>query len=272
MESVMEADTSLAAVVTAGWTPSDGDPLAEYCAGGPKALIPIAGKPMIAHVVDALAGSRYIGPIVVVALDPRARRLVLSSPVIYLPGPGGPMGNAEAGINYAFATYPDLDGVLLCSSDVPTITSEIIDSFIERCLETDHEVYYSLVERGVMEARFPAARRTYVPLRDGCFAGGDIGLVRAGTSFCHQEIWESLARSRKSFLRQVRLFGFRTLLRFLARRLSIADAERRAYEALGIRGRGIPFPYAEVGMDVDKPSQLEIVRNHLEAAASHSPG
>jgi GTP:adenosylcobinamide-phosphate guanylyltransferase len=265
-ESAMEANLSVAAVVTAGWMPSDGHPLAQYCAGGPKALIPIAGKPMIAHVVDALARSRYVEHIVIVALDPQAD-VEFISPVVYLPGPGGPMENTEVGMNYAFATYPGLDAVLVCSSDVPTITAVIVDSFIERCFETDDEVYYSLVEQGVMEARFPEAKRTYIPLRDGRFAGGDVGLVRAGTSFSQQEMWERLSRSRKSVLRQVRLFGFRTLLRFVTHRLSIADAERRARRALGIRGRGVPCPYAEVGMDVDKPAQLEIVRNDLEARA-----
>jgi NDP-sugar pyrophosphorylase family protein len=265
----MNANPSVAAVVTAGWMPTEDHPLAEACAGRPKALIPIAGKPMIAHVVDALVGSRYTEHIVIVALDPHAD-VRFPAEVDYLPGPGGPMANTEVGLAYAFETFTDLDAVLVCSSDVPTITSAIVDSFIGECFTTDHEVYYSLVEQGVMEARFPAAKRTYFRLRDGCFAGGDIGLVRAGASFSQKQLWEELSRSRKSVLRQVRLFGFGTLVRFLTRRLSIADAERRAYEALGIRGRGVPCPYAEVGMDVDKPAQLEIVRRDLEARARPS--
>jgi hypothetical protein len=39
---------------------------------------------------------------------------------------------------------------------------------------------------------------------------------------------------------------------------------------LNIRGRVIPYPYAEVGMDVDKPFQLEIVRAELEARATNA--
>ena len=43
----MNVQPSVAAVVTAGWSPDEDDPLAAYTQNKPKALIPIAGKPMI---------------------------------------------------------------------------------------------------------------------------------------------------------------------------------------------------------------------------------
>jgi hypothetical protein len=55
--------------------------------------------------------------------------------------------------------------------------------------------------------------------------------------------------------------------RLLTRRLSLAEAERRAQKIFEVRARAVPCPYAEVGMDVDKPFQLEIVRAELEARA-----
>jgi len=57
-------------------------------------------------------------------------------------------------------------------------------------------------------------------------------------------------------------------LRYLTRRLSIAEAERRAAKIFGVRVRVIPSSHAEVGMDVDKPFQLDIVRADLEARAA----
>ncbi len=262
----MTVDHAVVAVVTAGWSPKEDDPLAEYTAGGPKALIPLAGKPMITHVIDALAGSRHVRHIVIVALDPVAR-IEFATPVDYVPDAGSSMANMRSGIASALAKYPDMEAVLICSSDVPTITPHVIDSFIEQCFETDHEVYYSLVERCTMEARFPAAQRTYITLRDGQFAGGDLGMVRAGASFTEPRIWEDLSSLRKNVLRQARLFGVGFFLKLLTRRLSIADAERRALQALGIRGRGVRVEHAEAAMDVDKPAQLEIVRAELEARA-----
>ncbi|MBE9470606.1 MAG: hypothetical protein IMY75_00635 [Chloroflexi bacterium] len=66
------------------------------------------------------------------------------------------------------------------------------------------------------------------------------------------------------------MIGLWPLLKLVARRLSLAEAERHGSKALNVRGRGVPFPYAEVGMDVDKPFQLEIVRAELEARAART--
>ncbi|MBE9506708.1 MAG: hypothetical protein IMY86_01545, partial [Chloroflexi bacterium] len=51
---------------------------------------------------------------------------------------------------------------------------------------------------------------------------------------------------------------------------SLAEAERRGSKALDVRGKAVPFPYAEIGMDVDKPFQLEIVRAELEERAANA--
>ncbi len=265
----MNEQPSVAAVVTAGWSPGEDDPLAEYTQGKPKALIPIAGKPMVVHVVDALAGSRYVQRIIVVALDPAAEVQFLV-PIEHVPDAGGILANAEAGLQHALAHYPDLDAVLLSSSDLPTITPAIVDTFIEECLRTDHDLYYSIVERSVMEARFPESRRSYVHLREGDFAGGDLFLIRPSITLSQRDLWQSLAGARKNALRQARMIGLWPLFKLIIRRLSLAEAERRASKALNMRGRAIPFPYAEIGMDVDKPFQLEIARAELEARAANT--
>lgn len=263
----MNEQLSVVAVITAGWSPKEDDPLAEYTQDKPKSLIPIAGKPMIVHVVDGLAGSRYIKHFVIVALDP-AVEVTFPVTVEYVPDAGNIVANAEAGLQYALTRYPDLDAVLLSSSDVPTITPPIVDAFIEECFRTDHDLYYSIVERSVMETRFPESHRSYIHLREGDFAGGDIFLTRPSLSLSQMELLRALAGSRKNVLQQARMIGLSTFFKLAIRRLSLVDLERRACKVLNLRGRAIPFPYAEVGMDVDKPFQLEIVRAELEA---HTP-
>jgi CTP:molybdopterin cytidylyltransferase MocA len=265
----MNDQPSVAAIITAGWSPKEDDPLAEYTQGKSKALIPIAGKPMITHVVDALAGSRYIKHFVIVALDP-SDDIQFSVPVARVPDAGGILANAEAGISYAQEHFPDLDAAILSSSDVPTITPAIVDAFIEECFLTDHDLYYSVIERSVMEKRFPESRRTFIHLIEGDFAGGDLMLVRPSMDLSQRELWQKLTQARKSVLQQARLIGFGLFFKLLIRRLSLADAECRVCQVLNIRGRVVQFPYAEVGMDVDKPFQLAIARAELEARAASS--
>jgi CTP:molybdopterin cytidylyltransferase MocA len=258
---------SVAAVVTAGQSAEEDNPLAEYTQAKSKALIPIAGKPMITYVVDALAESRYIQHIVVVALDPAAE-VQFAAPVDYLPDAGGLLANTEAGIRHAQTHYPDIEAVLLSGCDVPTITPAIVDDFIEECFRTDHDLYYSIVERSVMEMRFPGSNRSYVHLRDGDFAGGDIMLFRTNTAFSQRDLWQRLSKARKNALRQASMLGTGIFLKLLTRRLTIAQAEQHAYKVFNLCGRAVPF-CAEVGMDVDKPHQLEIVRAELEGRAAN---
>jgi NDP-sugar pyrophosphorylase family protein len=265
----MNEQPSTVAIVTAGWSPKEDDPLAEYTRDRPKSLIPIAGKPMIAYVVDALAGSSYVQHVIIVALDPAAE-VQFSVPVEYVPDAGGILANAEAGLQYVLEHYPDVDAILLSTCDIPIITPPIVDAFIEECLRTDHDLYYSIIERSVMEERFPGSRRSYVHLREGDFAGGDLFLVRPTIALDQQELLQKLAGARKSALRQVSMVGLWPLFKLIIRRLSMAEAERRGSKAFNVRGKAVPFPYAEIGMDVDKPFQLEIVRAELEARAANA--
>ncbi len=260
----MNGVPQIVAIVLAGSSPQESDPLAEHTLGRPKGLLPIAGRPMLAYVVEALAGSRYIQKIIVVGLPPEDRP-PLAVPVTYLPAHGDLFSNAEAGINYAVTVHPDLEGVVISSADIPLLTSEIVDRFIEDCLCTDHDVYYGIVERSVMESRFPTSRRSYVHLREGDFAGGDMILVRPGAMLANRDLWRQVADARKSALSQARILGgVWPVLRLLARRMSLAEAEQRASRALNVRGRAVICRDPEVGMDVDKPFQLKIVRAELE--------
>jgi hypothetical protein len=73
-----------------------------------------------------------------------------------------------------------------------------------------------------------------------------------------------MLEARKSVLRQARRVGLGTLLRFATGMLSLEDAVRRAEKILGVKCRVVSSPHAELGMDVDKPLQLDIVRAELE--------
>jgi hypothetical protein len=49
----------------------------------------------------------------------------------------------------------------------------------------------------------------------------------------------------------------------LLRMLTLDKAVQLASKRLSIKGRAMVCPYAEVGMDVDKPHQLAIMRDDL---------
>ena len=253
------------------------DPLLEYASGRRtggvknKALIRIAGREMIRYVVEAIAGSSRVGRMAIVGLN-SDEQLDFSRPVEYVPAWGGMFDNILAGVDHLLAgteTRPYKEGIttpliLVASSDIPLLTTEIVDYFLDVCLAVEADVYYSVVERSVMEGRFPGAGRTFVRLRDGSFAGGDLLMMRPFVVESNRQLFRELFASRKSAWQMTRLLGLGMMVRFLTRSLTVAQAEKKAGQILGCRGKAIISPYAELGMDVDKPHQLDIVCCILE--------
>jgi hypothetical protein len=114
-----------------------------------------------------------------------------------------------------------------------------------------------------MEARFPGSKRTYTRLKDISICGGDMNVMRTMTVTANDELWRRLIASRKNVLKQAALIGYGTLFLILLRRLTLQDVVKRVTKRLQLTGRAIICPYAEVGMDIDKPHQLELLRADL---------
>lgn len=250
------------AIIVAGGRAAPEDPL--YAATGVtnKALLPIDGRPMIQYVAEALAGSAQVTRFVVVGLPPEACP-EMGLPTVFAPAHKSLFDNVVSGFKKLLQINPDARLTILSTADIPLLTTEMVDWLIDTCTQTDHDAYYTVVERSVMERRFPGAGRTYVPLRGGAYCGADIFMARTDLVHTNQALFDKLMAARKSFWKQVQLLGPGLLLRFAARRLTLADAERMVSRVLNLRGRVILTPYAEMGMDVDKPHQLELVRAGL---------
>jgi len=251
-------------VIIAGGVPQPGEPLFEYTQGTPKALLDIAGKPMVQWVLDALNGAEKVDNIVAVGLQEDAN-LYCKRPLTLIPNQVGLLENIRAGITKILEANPGGGRVLVVSSDIPGITHEMVDWVITTAEETDHDIYYNVIKREVMESRFPASNRSYVHLKDMEVCGGDMNVMHSSMITENDELWQRIVDARKSALKQASLLGFDTLVLLLMHIVSLKGAEKRVSKRLGLRGRAIVCPYAEVGMDVDKPHQLEIMRKDLSS-------
>jgi hypothetical protein len=115
-----------------------------------------------------------------------------------------------------------------------------------------------------MDKVFPESKRSFTRLKDLELCGGDMNIVSTRMATAKGEIWDKIVASRKNVFKQAALIGYDTLLLLLLRRLTINDAVRRVAQRLNITGRAVICPFAEVGMDVDKPHQLELLSAYLE--------
>lgn len=219
-----------------------------------EALITIGSKTMVEYVVDALVRSRLIEQVV-----------VAGPPEINAFFPDGGVQVVEAGptimetIKLGLECLPGARRVLLVSCDVPLLTPQAIENFLELCEQQADDFYYPIIPREVVEKRFPMSKRTYVSFREGTFTGGNIFLINPEAFRRCFKKGEQLVNSRKSPFQMCRLVGFVFLIKFLLRIISLHEAHQKVCKFLGIKGRAVVCEYPEVGIDVDKPGDLALV-------------
>jgi molybdopterin-guanine dinucleotide biosynthesis protein A len=250
------------AIVTAGGVPNPDEPLYPYTQGSSKATLDIAGKSMIQWVLDALTQAKEVESVVVIGL-PEDASVECPKMVACLPNMGEMLDNIKGGMKKILELHPGAHHALLVSSDIPAITGEIVDWVIDAAMQTDDDVYYNVITRQVMEAHYPTSKRSYTHLKDYEICGGDMNVIRVVTVTENEAIWNKIISARKNVFKQAALIGYDTLVLLLFRLISLDSAVKTVSRRLDISGRAIICPYAEVGMDVDKPHQLEIIRQDL---------
>jgi GTP:adenosylcobinamide-phosphate guanylyltransferase len=251
------------AIVTAGGIPQPQDPLYTYSHGNSKALIDLAGKPMIQWVLDALGDTQHVDNVIVIGLTAKSG-LTCKKPMHFISNQGRMLSNIVAGVNKSLELNKKNKYVLVVSSDIPTVKPDMVDWVIETASQTRDDLYYGVCDREVMEARFPGSNRTYTKLKDIELCGADIHVSHVRMATEHLDMWEQLIGNRKSPLKQARIIGLGTFFKVFTKSITLDDLVATVCERIGIKGRAIKYPFAEPCMDVDKPHQLEMLRADLE--------
>ena len=251
------------AIVTAGGTLKPESELLKATGIEKKALIPIAGKPMIGWVIDALRGSGQVNNIAIVGLEPED--LNYNDDMLhFVKSTGNLVDNVFAGVKKVQEVNTDAKKLLVVSSDIPLITPEIVRGFIEECAPHNLDSYYSVVRQETMEARFPHSNRTFVPFKDGRFSGGDAFFFDISAVHGNVKLAKALTGTRKNYFKQAQMIGFSFIIRFLLRMMTVTEAGARAGVRGNLDGGVVITKYAEIGMDVDKFHQFEMVKAELE--------
>lgn len=239
-----------------------------------EALIDICGIPMVGRVLAALsqtpglAGGVVVGPSEIRTAGALPSRFVLEAPGETV------IENVQRGIAALRSVTPDGQiphTVLISTSDVPLVTAPMVQAFLDAAGDGSFDTSVPVVRREVAEARFPGVQRTYIHLRDGSFTLGNLFLVKARllqTDGNQGSRLDALVRLRKSPLRMAQTLGLGLVMGVATRRYSLRDLERVAGARMGIRGQAIVLNDPEIGVDVDKVSDLKLCREVLSDLAS----
>ncbi|MGC8666642.1 MAG: nucleotidyltransferase family protein [Chthonomonadales bacterium] len=231
------------------------EPAARRSGVSHRALIRVAGEPMVHRVVEALAAASHVSTVVVIGDLPADRRYRL------LPDAGSLVENVYAGLR----EVGDSSYALVATCDIPFLTSEAVDDFIRKAAATQADFVYPVVNMRLCRQRFPAIRRTSVLLREGEFTGGNMVLVNTRVMASQRERIQVAYNLRKSPARLAMVLGFGTVALFaltvLLRRgfLSIPRLEEAVSRMMGCTARAVVVPHAEIATDIDTEEDLAAI-------------
>jgi dTDP-glucose pyrophosphorylase len=230
------------AIVTAGGIPLPEEPLYEATRGTPKALVDVAGKPMVQWVLDALTESTSVDNVIIVGLTEKSG-LKCGKKMYYVPNQGKMVENLQAGARKVLEINDKAEYAVLVASDIPAITGEMVDWVVNTTLEIRLDIYYNVIQREVMEKRFPGSKRTWTKLKDMQVCGGDLNVARLSLLTTDEtDMWEKITASRKSPFKQAALIGFDTAFLLLTGQLALQNAETNIMKRLHISGKAVVCP------------------------------
>jgi GTP:adenosylcobinamide-phosphate guanylyltransferase len=244
------------------------DPLAEATGAAHRALLEIEGEPMLLRVVRRLLSRPGLDRVLVnidrpdlVEALPGWAPLVSSGRVSLLRSTDSPSRSVLESLE---AAGLDDGPVLVTTADHALLDDPMLDAFFAGC-PTDADLCVGLVPSATIRARFPEAKRTYLPFRDERYSGANLFYFRTPASQAAARFWQRVENDRKQPWKLARAFGLANLALFLARRLDLPGAMARASKVIGARVSAVPLPIAEAAVDVDKLEDLELVRSILAA-------
>ncbi|MEG0830946.1 MAG: hypothetical protein RSF75_01200 [Acidaminococcaceae bacterium] len=216
-----------------------------------RSVASLGGRPMLLYIVEALCACPEIGRLVVAGPLQELAQLALAA--AQLSAANDPAAKAE------FDT-----------EDIPLLSAAAVTDFLRQTAKQQAELFYTIIPQDVCQKAFPGSKRTYVALKDGVFTGGNMFLATRASALQGQKTGEALYAMRKKPWQLCSWLGWAFVFKLLLRRLTLQEVELRASELLGFCGRAIVSNFAEVGMDVDKKEDWQVVERVL-AARQTSP-
>lgn len=217
-----------------------------------EAEIEIAGRPMLDYVLQALRSVSVIQRIIVVGPDSLLTSSMRDKISLVVDRGDSLDESLMNGLNVLNVEEP----VLIVTADIPLITREALEDFLMRCRARKGDIYYSFVSKEMNEQKYPGVQRTYVRLKEGVFTGGNLALISPRVIRDHLETLKRAASMRKKPLQLFAMLGWKYLFKLIGGKLTIREIEERVAKILSFKAIGIVSPYPEVGIDVDKPSDL----------------
>ena len=231
------------------------DPVAGYAGVSHKGLIELGGETLLARVLGALkaAGATRIGvstndEALAAQLPPGAERIASAE---------SPSLSVRQGAE-ALGTP-----VLVTTVDHALLQPEWVRQFIDDT-PADVDIAVLMAPEGVVREAAPGTRRTYLRFRDRRYSSCNLFLLMTPKALAAVDLWRRVEAHRKQPWRVALLLGPQMLLGYALGLLTLDVAVALIGRRAGVRAAAVRTPYGLAAVDVDKPSDLDLVRRLVE--------
>jgi GTP:adenosylcobinamide-phosphate guanylyltransferase len=253
---------SWTAVLLAGSRP-EGDPLAQSFGANLKALIPVAGEPMVLRPIRTLLGSPAISRIEVMTQDPERLAGVLPDDArlaVRL------SKSTIASTLAAICSDPETQfPVLVTTADHALLSPEMVGQFTSEAVGCDIAVAF--VESGNLLARFPHSQRTWLRFGPAKYSGANLFALNTPKAAVAIERWRSIEQDRKKGWRVLAQLGPALFMGAVLRVRDIHQTAAGLGRKLGIVIKPVIMADAVAAIDVDKRSDHQLVEAILAGRA-----
>jgi len=241
------------------------DPLAAEAGVSHKCLVPIGGRPLLAHVLEALSQVARVAEVTIVVepgAEARLKQVAVASGVM--------ASFAEAADNIADSVYvgaEDATGpVVITTADNVLLTPFAVDQVIDRLAASDDAVLALTRKEDVLSAH-PEGQRRFYRFRDGEFSNCNLyGLSQAGLRL--SETFRSGGQFAKNPMRIAQAFGFLNLILLRYGLVSLDRAMQRLSRRFRVRASAVVLADGSHAIDVDNARTYSIAAQLLERRAA----
>jgi GTP:adenosylcobinamide-phosphate guanylyltransferase len=261
----MAAEGEFTVVILAAQRDGLLDPLAAEAGVTHKGLVPIGGRPLLAHVLQALAGVDGIAS-VRIAVEPGAEQKLSDIAA----ASGLPVRFVAAAATITDSVYlaaADAEGpVVITTADNVLLTPAAVRQLADKLLGGDDAVVALARKEDVLSAH-PEGQRRFYKFRDGEFSNCNLyGLSSRGLKMA--ETFREGGQFAKNPMRIGRAFGFLNLIILRYGLVSLDRAMRRLSRRFGVRASALVLADGAHAIDVDNERTYRIAALLMEQRAA----
>jgi hypothetical protein len=152
---------------------------------------------------------------------------------------------------------------LVTTADHGLLRAEMVDYFCHEASTLDADLVIGFTRYECVMNTFPEGRRTGWRFKDDRYCGSNLYAFMTPAARDVAAFWRRVEQDRKKPWRVVGALGLGTLIRFLLRRMSLAEALAALGKSTGTTVQAVVLPFPEAAVDVDSVADWHLVNQWL---------